>query len=470
MKVVTVLVVDDEAHMRRVLEIMLGQLGHKVLVAADGQQALRLLEQEQVDLVLTDLRMPVLDGMGLLAAMVERAIAAPAIVMTAQGSIASAVQAMKLGAQDYLVRPFDVDILELSIQRVLAREQLRIENDYLREQAAQPVGGFFGESAAMRAVFEQIRQVAPARASVLITGETGTGKEVAARAVHAASERARNLFVAVNCAAMPADMVEAELFGHEKGAFTGAVKDRIGKFELASKGTIFLDEITEMPIALQSKLLRVLQESRIERLGSNRTIELDMRVIAACNQDPREAIRAGRLREDLFYRLNVFSLALPPLRARVDDIVGLVRHLAARQGRQVEVEADALACLRAYAWPGNVRELDNVVQRALILCRGNVIELRHLPADLLASAAPLASRGDAGASGAVAAGAEPGAAASLGADLGLAGSLDLARATEALEDRLIAAALRRSGDNKRKAAALLGVSERTLWYKLGRTK
>jgi two-component system response regulator AtoC len=454
MSAATVLVVDDEAHMRRVLEIMLRQLGHKVLSAADGSQALLLLEEEKVDLVLTDLRMPVLDGMGLLAAMVDKAIAAPAIVMTAQGSIASAVEAMKLGAQDYLVRPFDVDILELSIQRVLAREQLRIENDYLREQVAPPTEGFFGNGDAMRLVFEQIRQVGPVRASVLITGETGTGKELAARAVHAASDRARNLFVAVNCAAMPADMVEAELFGHEKGAFTGAIKDRIGKFELASKGTIFLDEITEMPIALQSKLLRVLQESRIERLGSNRSIDLDMRVIAACNQDPREAIRAGKLREDLFYRLNVFAIALPPLRARIDDIEGLVKHLAARQGRRVEIEPGALACLRSYAWPGNVRELDNVVQRALILCRDSLIEMRHLPADLMPSMRYSLTVGEDSTSQSVMAG----------------GSLDLAAATEELEDRMIAEALRQSGDNKRRAAALLGVSERTLWYKLSRSR
>jgi len=457
--VVTVLVVDDEAHMRRVLEIMLRQLGHRVVGAADGAQALAVLEREKVDLVLTDLRMPVLDGIGLLAGMVERGIAAPAIVMTAQGSVASAVDAMKLGAQDYLVRPFDIDVLELSIQRVLSREKLRIEVDYLREQVELPGETFFGASDAMRQVFEQIRQVGPTRAAVLVTGETGTGKELAARAIHKASPRAANLFVAINCAAMPADMVEAELFGHERGAFTGALKDRVGKFELASKGTIFLDEITEMTIALQSKLLRVLQESRIERLGSNRAVELDMRVIAACNQDPREAVRAGRLREDLFYRLNVFALALPPLRQRTDDIEGLVAHLAARQGRTIELSPEALRCLRAYAWPGNVRELDNVVQRALILCRDKVLQTRHLPADLLAPAQEREG------------GAEPVTAAQRpDPPITEAESLDIAQATTALEDRMIAEALRRSGDNKRRAAALLGISERTLWYKLGRAK
>ena len=454
MNVVSVLVVDDESHMRRVLEIMLKQLGHRVLAACDGAQALEVLERDRVDLVLTDLRMPVLDGIGLLGAMASRSMNIPAIVMTAQGSIASAVDAMKLGAQDYLLRPFDIDVLELSIQRVLSRERLRIENDYLREQTAPASAGFLGTSEPMQRVFDQIRRVGPTRASVLITGETGTGKELAARAVHDASERASQLFVPVNCAAMPAEMVEAELFGHDRGAFTGAVKERVGKFELASKGTIFLDEITEMPIALQSKLLRVLQDSRLERLGSNRTIDLDMRVVAACNRDPREAIQAGRLREDLFYRLNVFSLALPPLRERIEDLPGLVGHLAARQGRHVELSPLALQMLVAYRWPGNVRELDNVVQRALILSRGKLIEPQHLPQDLVDAKATMPAL----MSDALEAGKEP------------FDSLDMASATEALEQRMIAEALRQSGDNKRRAAALLGVSERTLWYKLGRGK
>jgi len=238
------------------------------------------------------------------------------------------------------------------------------------------------------------------------------------------------------------------------------VKDRIGKFELASRGTIFLDEITEMPVALQSKLLRVLQESSIERIGSNRTIDLDMRVIAATNRDPREAVRAGSLREDLYYRLNVFSLALPPLRERRDDIEGLAHALAARQGRRIELLPQALERLMAYDWPGNVRELDNVVQRALILCGGQAVAPRHLPADLIGTAPGVIG------TPAVAA-TTPANAEGEGAPTG---SLDLAQATEALEDRLIAEALRRSGDNKRKAAALLGISERTLWYKLGRQR
>jgi two-component system response regulator AtoC len=457
----TVLIVDDEAHMRRVLEIMLRQIGYRSLSATDGRQALEVLEREPVDLILTDLRMPGLDGMGLLEAMVARRLMVPTIVMTAQGSIETAVQALKLGAQDYLLRPVDLPVLELAIQRVLSREQLRLQHNFLLEQAGRPLESFFGASACMQQVFDEIRHVGPTRTSVLITGETGTGKELAARAIHGASDRSERLFVPVNCAALPADMVEAELFGHDKGAFTGAIKDRVGKFELASRGTIFLDEITEMPIALQSKLLRVLQDGCIVRLGSNRQIDLDLRVIAACNRNPRDEIRAGRLREDLYYRLNVFALALPPLRARVDDIPGLVEQLAARQGRRVTLGTDALACLQAYSWPGNVRELDNVVQRALVLCHGDVIETSHLPSDLVEESAR-------------AQGAELNVHAADAVDTAgvqdtAPDSLDLPTAVNALEQRLIAQALRQTNDNKRRAAAKLGISERTLWYKLGRS-
>jgi len=447
-----ILVVDDEAHMRRVLEIMLTQLGHRVHSAADGRQALEVLEQTPIDLVLTDLRMPVLDGIGLLKAMSERGLLVPTLVMTAQGTVETAIQAMKLGAQDCLLRPFDVDVLELAIERLLSREQIRIEHDFLRQEVDRSAVAFLGRSDAMRSVFDQIAQVGPTRAAVLITGETGTGKELAARAVHRASDRAAGLFVPINCAALPAEMIEAELFGHDKGAFTGAIKDRVGKFELASKGSIFLDEITEMPIALQAKLLRVLQGGGVERLGSNRPIALDLRVIAACNRDPREAVQDGRLREDLYYRLSVFTLALPALRERIGDIPDLVQHFAARQGRHARLSPAALACLSAYDWPGNVRELDNVVQRALVLGRGELIDVQHLPADLRGSGSPLAS---------------PRASALPPVP---PESLELAGAVAALETQLIAEALKRTGDNKRRAAALLGISERTLWYRLERSK
>jgi two-component system, NtrC family, response regulator AtoC len=452
-----VLVVDDEPAMRRILEIMLGQLGHRVVSAADGRQALQCMQDESFDLLLTDLRMPVLDGVGLLQAMRQQGWKVPTIVMTAQGSIESAVQAMKLGALDYLLRPFDVEVLELAIDRVLKSRHLQEENEFLRQAMARPGEGFVGTSAPMQAVMQQIRQVGPTRAAVFISGETGTGKEVAAHAIHQASERAQRLFVPINCAALPAEMVEAELFGHERGAFTGAVKERVGKFELASGGTVFLDEITEMPIGLQAKLLRVLQEGCIERLGGNRRLAIDVRVIAASNRDPRQAIRDGRLREDLYYRLNVFGLALPPLRERPQDLPALVAHLAGRQGRRVSVSDETLAILQAYTWPGNVRELDNVIQRALVLCPGSRIEPAHLPADLV-GAVPVALTP------------WPAHAAAPAHALQGIEQLTLPEAVERLEGYLIERALQLTGDNKRRAAALLDISERALWYKVARQR
>ncbi|WP_020649600.1 sigma-54-dependent transcriptional regulator [Solimonas variicoloris] len=441
----SVLIVDDEASMRRVLEIMLARMNFKTAAAADGVEAFRLLQEQAFDLVVTDLRMPGMDGIELLRKLREAGLALPVIMMTAHGSIESAIEAMRLGACDYLLRPFDVETLELAIRRVFAQSDLLRRNAFLAEQADGE--GFVGDSAATRAVRQQIAQVAPTQATVLITGETGTGKEVVARAIHRASPRRDALFVPINCAAIPADILESELFGHEKGAFTGALRERVGKFELADGGTIFLDEITEMPAPLQAKLLRVLQEGTVERVGSNRTIELDLRVIAATNRRPDEAIREQRLREDLYYRLNVFAIELPPLRERRDDIELLVRHFIAEiagSARPVPVTPAALARLRAYDWPGNVRELRNLVERALVLSGGAALDVGHFP---------LAAAGE-----------RPAAAA---AESALA-DLDLDRAVGAVEARYIREALRRSGNNKTRAAALLNVSERTVWNKIKR--
>ena len=346
----------------------------------------------------------------------------------------------------YYVQPFDLDALELAIERVLGSAEITRQNAFLREELNRGWEGFVGASGPMQAVYTQIRQVAPSRATVMITGETGTGKELAARAIHAASPRHDKLFVPINCAAIPAEMLESELFGHEKGAFTGAVKERIGKFELANGGTLFLDEITEMPMALQAKLLRVLQEGTLERLGSNRSITLDLRIIAASNRDPREAIRDGRLREDLFYRLNVFSLALPPLRERKEDIPGLVAHFAAKHGRAGSAPLAGPGLhehLASYAWPGNVRELENMVERALVLAGDGVLRPAHFSFDAVPSiAASQVQTDDALPSG------------------------PMNEVVEALERRLIDDALSRSEGNKTRAAAMLGISERTLWYKL----
>ena len=443
-----VLIVDDEASMRRVLEIMLTRMGYQTRAAANGVEALQLAQEQSFDLVISDLRMPGMDGIELLRQLRETGLTLPVIMMTAHGSIESAIEAMRLGACDYLLRPFDVETLELAIRRVLVQDDLLRRNAFLTERVQAGSAGFLGDSAAARAVRQQIEQVAPTAATVLITGQTGTGKEVVASAIHHSSPRHDALFVPINCAAIPADILESELFGHTRGAFSGAVKDRIGKFELADGGTLFLDEITEMPAALQAKLLRVLQEGSIERLGSNRTIALDLRVIAATNRDPAQALRDGRLREDLYYRLNVFAINLPPLCERRDDIELLARHFIrelAGNARPVPLTGAAVACLRDYDWPGNVRELRNLVERALVLSGGQALDIRHFP---------LARRAS-----------EPAAAPAPASDAQII-DLDLDRAVGEVEARYLREALRRSDNNKTRAATLLNVSERTVWNKL----
>jgi two-component system response regulator AtoC len=356
---------------------------------------------------------------------------------------------MKHGACDYILRPFDIDALELAVGRALNGAEVARQNAFLREEIGRGWDAFIGTSQPMQDVYGLIQRVGPSKASVLIVGETGTGKELAARAVHNASPRREQLFVPINCAAIPADILESELFGYEKGAFTGAVKDRVGKFELADGGTIFLDELTEMPMALQAKLLRVLQENSIERLGGNRVIKLDIRVIAATNRDPRAAIDAGKLREDLYYRVNVVSIELPPLRQRVADIAGLVEHFIVKHGHAADLTrlgAGALVALQAYAWPGNVRELENMVERALILSGGGLLEAGHFLLE------PRYGESRAAAPAAPAESAKA--------------TQPLTQAVEELEASLIDDALAQAEGNKAKAAALLDISERTLWYKL----
>ena len=443
------LVVDDEPKMRRVLEIMLQKMGHRVLCAGNGREALEIFEENAVDLVITDLRMPEMDGIGLLASLRAQQSAVPVVVITAHGTIETAVTAMKHGACDYILRPFDIDVLELAIERALSNAEVVKQNTFLKQEISRGYDAFIGTSAAMREVYELIQRVGPSKASVLITGETGTGKELAARAIHHASPRREKLFVPINCAAIPADILESELFGYDKGAFTGAVKERIGKFELAEGGTIFLDELTEMPVALQAKLLRVLQENTIERLGSNRVIDLDIRVIAATNRDPQDSVRQGKLREDLYYRVNVFSIELPALRQRPDDIAGLVEHFIGKHGASTadtRLAPQALERLKAYPWPGNVRELENMVERALILSGGGLLDESHfmLP--------PQAK--------------DAGTKTSPVPDQDHQALPALNHAVEDLEARLIDDALAQSDGNKAKAAALLDISERTLWYKL----
>ncbi|MDP1659844.1 MAG: sigma-54 dependent transcriptional regulator [Methylotenera sp.] len=449
-----ILAVDDEPHMRRLLEISLRQAGYQPIVAENGQEALRILRDDNVDLVVSDLHMPVMDGLKLLEVMQTENIEIPVIIVTAQGEIASAVQAMKLGASDYILRPFDLETLEIGISRALSITRLKLENQFLRDEANQSgkslIGkGLIGESPEICKVHHAISQVAAEKVTVLIAGETGTGKELVARAIHQQSPRKDSLFVAVNCAAIPSEMLESELFGHERGAFTGAVKERVGKFELADGGTLFLDEITEMPISLQAKLLRALQEGTIERLGSNRPLSVDIRVLAATNRDPMHAIKEGKLREDLYYRLNVFRIDLPPLRDRLSDIEILASHFLKK--RNISIDDNAIHMLQTYSWPGNVRELENVLERAAIVCGSHTIHALHLPADIqskndihhsLKSKMPEAARRTT--------------------------SLSLPDAVQSLEMQMITEALNQANDNKSRAAKLLNISERTLWYKLSR--
>jgi two-component system, NtrC family, response regulator AtoC len=434
-----ILAVDDEPSMLRLLEISLKQAGYKPVLARDGKEALHIVKNQTIDLVISDLHMPSMNGLDLLKNIRLDNESLPFIMVTAQGEIKTAVEAMKLGASDYILRPFDLETLEIAIAKALSVSRLKQENTYLKSAANVDIG-LIGESAPMLALKQLIQQVAPEKATVLIAGETGTGKELVAKAIHQASPRKDALFVAVNCAAIPSEMLESELFGHEKGAFTGAAKERIGKFELADGGTLFLDEITEMPIHLQAKLLRALQDGVIEKLGSNKQIALDIRVLAATNQDPLQAVKAGKLREDLYYRLNVFQLNVTPLRERRADIGLLAHYFLAKAS--VQISDEALQKLQAYAWPGNVRELENVLERAAILANKQKVLPVHLPIDIqndTTEGLPL---------------------------LTARTSFSIPAITAQIEKQMIRDALETTLGNKAKAAKLLEISERSLWNKL----
>lgn len=448
-----ILAVDDEPSMLRLLEISLRQAGYQPLTAKDGKEALEVILAQKVDCVVTDLHMPRMDGLQLLKEIRKTDSELPVIIVTAQGEIKSAIEAMKNGASDYILRPFDLEELELAIKRALSFSRLVVENKFLREEKTVNTG-LIGNSPLMQQLTASIRQVAPEKATVLLAGETGTGKEVVARAIHAASPRREALFVAVNCAAIPHEMLESELFGHEKGAFTGAVKERIGKFELADGGTLFLDEVTEMPMQLQAKLLRALQENVIERLGGNRPISVDIRVIAATNRNPLAAIKEGKLREDLYYRLNVFRIDLPPLKARLSDIEALAEYFLAK--RRVAISDQAIQVLMGYHWPGNVRELENVLERAAIISGNQIIQPEHLPTEMLNSNGEFAATNPA----------THGLSMTESAQTASSNTLSLPSAVEALERELIAKALATTNGNKSKAAKVLEISERSLWYKL----
>jgi len=382
-----VLIVDDEPDMVDNCARILRRAGHRCLTTTDPQRALALLESERPDLLLTDLKMPEVDGLTLLRRAHELDPALPVIVITAFATIESAVAAVKEGAFDYLPKTFSVDQLTIVVERALRQRRLALENRHLREQLQGTLGleNVVGRSPAMAQVFELVRKAARSEANILVLGESGTGKELIARAVHANSPRAAQAFVPVDCASLPEPLLESELFGHEKGAFTGAVRTKPGLMEVAGGGTLFLDEIGELPVSLQVKLLRALQERQIRRVGGTALIDVDVRVVSATNRDLREAAAKGQFREELYYRVNVIEIRLPPLRERAGDVRLLAHAFLKRysQGRIHGYDDAAMAALEAYAWPGNVRELQNIVERACALAETDTITRRDLPDHVL---------------------------------------------------------------------------------------
>jgi DNA-binding NtrC family response regulator len=439
-----ILVVEDEEKLRRVVELQLQTAGFDVDKAGTAEEGLRLADR--ADLVLTDLRLPGMDGLELLGLLRRQNSQVPVIVMTAYGTVESAVEAMKAGAVDFLMKPFSLDHLMAVVNKAIEVRALRDENRKLREELGwrYEFDNIIGGSPAMQEIFSTLMRVAPTRATVLLAGESGVGKDLIARALHFHSPRRDRPFVKINCSAIPENLMESELFGFEKGAFTGAIAAKPGKFEQADTGTVFLDEIGDVPAATQVKLLRVLQERELERLGSNKTKRIDVRVIAATNQDLRAALEQGTFREDLYYRLNVVPMNIPPLRERREDIPPLAEHfvkkLARDSGSRVESLTEAaIQKLLAYHWPGNVRELENVIERSLVLCTGTKLDADDIKLDLSPRARPANS---------------------------VEAFLPEGMTLDTYEQALIREALRRAEGNKSQAARLLGLTRNALRYRL----
>jgi two-component system response regulator AtoC len=452
---VRILVVDDEESLRYLLRLILERAGWSVVEAADGQAALAALDRDPgLRIVLCDIRMPRLDGTALLDAVRGRGLRV--VLMSAFGTTDTAVEALSRGAWDYVSKPFRSEEIRVTIERILEHDRLEAENRALRAAVAESheLDGFLGRSAVARGVMDLVRQVAAYPSTVLFTGESGTGKELLSRALHRLSPRSERPFVAINCAAIPESLLESELFGHERGSFTGAVRAHAGIFEQADGGTLLLDEIGDMPLPVQTRLLRVLEDGRVRRVGGSKDVGVDVRVVAATAVDLEGAVRAGQFREDLYYRLNVVHIRIPSLRARREDIPLLAQALVARAAQRlgrdvVEIGVDALRQLVLYDWPGNVRQLENALERAVLMGSGREVELSDLPPELLRPMAPAA----------VAAG---------GGGEGAEGEEDLSikRRTAALERELIARALARTGGNRTHAARLLDLSYKALVYKI----
>ncbi|MCU0692323.1 MAG: sigma-54 dependent transcriptional regulator [Polyangiaceae bacterium] len=443
-----VLVVDDEENIRVVLRTVLRRHGYEVETAANGEEALRLVESFGPDVVLTDVRMPRMCGMDLLSTLRAKQSDATVIVMSAYGNVEMALEAIKAGAYDYVQKPFKNDEIVLALRKAEEREALRRENRALREEIRKEnrFEDLLAKSAAMQDIFRTVAKVADFKTTVLISGESGVGKELVARAIHARSARALRRFVAVNCGAIPETLLESELFGHRKGAFTDASADRRGLFEEADAGTLFLDEVGELPLPLQVKLLRVLQDETLRRLGDSRDMKVDVRIVAATHRDLVAETKAGRFREDLYYRLNVLPIVVPPLRDRRDDIPLLIDHFLTKNNARLRtntrgVDPEARRLLLEYSWPGNVRELENSIERAMVLSEGELITPHDLPERIRESRDPIKMQ--------------------------LAsGELSIKKTTRVIEEVLIRRALQKTKGNRTKAAGVLEISHRALLYKI----
>ena len=450
----TILIIDDNETIREGLAHTIGRMGHEVLTAASGRAGLAQLDGRRIDFAITDLKMEGMDGVAVLREIAARDPDVPTMIITAYGTVETAVEAMKLGAFDFLTKPFAPEVVRLKVERALelsaarrARHKLEAHNEYLRAQAEPPhrFADLIGASDTMAAVFRTVQKVARTDSTVLITGESGTGKELVARAVHEHSRRAGGPFIKINCGAIPETLLESELFGHEKGAFTGAVKAKMGRFELADGGTLFLDEIGDVSPAMQVKLLRVLQEQELERVGGETTVQIDTRVVSATNKDLDHEVAEGRFRQDLYYRLHIIPVVLPPLRERRDDVALLVAHFIDKLGPRTNAQVrgitdDALARLMAHQWPGNVRELENVVEQALVFAEGDRITVGALPAFLQGP-----DRED---------------------RLDVPKQMSLPEILDDLERQLILKAYKKAKGVKTETARLLGIKTSALYYKL----
>jgi len=451
----TILLVDDERNYLLVLKELLGEEGYEVVTAQSASEALNIFQETELDLVITDMKMPGMNGMELLSVLKEKDLHLPVIMMTAFGTVEKAVEAMKKGAYDYIIKPFDNEALKKTVAKALAMGQVIKENRLLSQELKEKFGAtdLIGNSFPMRQVRELITKVAGAKATVLISGESGTGKELVARAIHFNSPRKNKPLISVNCSALTETLLESELFGHEKGAFTGAVVQRKGRFETADGGTLFLDEVGEMSSSVQVTLLRVLQNREFERVGGNKTIKVDVRVIAASNKDLMEEINKGTFREDLYYRLNVVHIEVPPLRERKEDIPLLIRYFLERFTREMnKKEVPALApevmdALLAYDWPGNIRELENMIERAVILSAGSIISSEVLPF----------GKRDLGDT-------------ELLIEKLIPAQAKLKEVLEMIEKKMITLALARTDQVQAQAADLLGITRNLLFYKMKKYK